>query len=94
MKFQLKTKIIYWDERTVYYNHVFFKDGKLIANCLIGVVLVGKDGRIAPQRIMSALGASSPPPYIDVIEHSDVIDRYLLNEPEYPDPSHDPVKKD
>ena len=93
-KFQLKTKIIYWDGRTIYFNDIFLKNGQLIANCLIGAVCMGKNGRITPQRFMTALGVSSSLPYINVIESSNIIDRYLLNKSETLDSFHNTVKKE
>ena len=88
MKFQLETRIIYWDERTIYFNHIFLKNGKLIANCFIDVVLVSKNGKIAPQKIMAELGVKSKLPYNDIIRLSNNLNRFLLHEIEIPKHPH------
>ena len=84
-KFQVRTKIIYWDDKFVYFNITFSKDNQLIANCLIGTVVISKEGIVAPKQATSSLGIKSSLPYknvfdTNVIDQSISIDRLLLEQ--------------
>ena len=78
-RFQLRTRIIYWNDKWVYFNNTFLKNGQLIANCLINAVLISKKGKISPQDFMATIGIKASPQSNDIIEKSNNIDQILLD---------------
>lgn len=62
-RFELKTRILGWDERDFYIEQRFERDGEVHAVGLIRGVFLGKEGRVPLAAILAAAGseAASPP---------------------------------
>ncbi len=77
-RYQLKSKIIFYDDKWLYFEQTFIRKGQLIANSLIKVIFRGKDGNIPVLQIITVLNLQ---PYISrssLINHSEQIDAALI----------------
>jgi acyl-CoA thioesterase FadM len=77
-QFQLKSKVIYWDDRWVYLRQTFLKNDQLIANSLIKIIFRSKGGNIPVPQILTSLGIEASLPHETIIDDSEEIDRILL----------------
>lgn len=77
-RFQLKSKIIFCDDKWLYFEQTFLKNGQLIANSLVKVIFRGKDGSIPIQQILTVLGHELNLPHKPLINHSEIIDKTLI----------------
>ena len=77
-RFQLKSKIIFYDAKWLYFEQTFLKDGQLIANSLVKVLFRGKDGSIPVQQIFSVLGQELNLPHKPLLNYSKQIDEALI----------------
>jgi acyl-CoA thioesterase FadM len=80
-RFQLRTSLIYWDEKHIYLKHVMEKGGQIVAVGIARVVILGQQGRVKPAEALNALGHSiaspSIPPVIDSLKRSERLMRGL-----------------
>jgi hypothetical protein len=76
--YQLKSKIIFCNDKWLYFLQTFQKNKQMIANSLIKVLFRGKDGNIPVPKILSVLGQELDLPYIPLIDHSKFIDDTLF----------------
>jgi acyl-CoA thioesterase FadM len=77
-KFQLVSKMFYCDDKWMFFEQTFVKNGQLIANALVKVIFKGPDGTVPVKRIMSVLKQDlnlSPKTFID---NSEQIDKILI----------------
>lgn len=77
-RFQLKSKIILHDDKWLYFEQTFLKDGQLIANSLVKVLFRGKNGSIPVQQILSVLGQELNLPHKPLLNYSKQIDEALI----------------
>jgi hypothetical protein len=77
-KFQLESKLIYWDDKWLYFKQTILKDDQLIANSLIKVIFRSKDGNVPATRILSSFGIEITSPKTTIIGFSENIDNILL----------------
>jgi hypothetical protein len=77
-RFQLKSRIIFHDDKWLYFEQAFLKGGQLIANSLVKVLFRGKKGNIPVQRILSVLGQELDLPNKPLFNHSKQIDEALI----------------
>jgi len=77
-RFELKSKIIYWDEKWFYLRQTFLKNDQLVANSLIKVIFRSKEGNVSVPQILSALGIETIFPHVPIINYSEELDRILL----------------
>jgi len=77
-RFELESKMIYWDHKWVYLEQTFLKNGQLIANSLIKVILRSKDGNVPVSQVLTSLGIKTNLPTKPIIDHSEKVDRILL----------------
>ena len=77
-KFQLVSKLFYCDERWMFFEQTFVKNGQLIANGLVKVIFKGPDGNVPVKQIMSVLKQDLNLPPKPFIENSELIDKMLL----------------
>lgn len=78
-RYQLETKLISWDERWLYFRQTFIRNRLLIANSLVKVLFMSKDGsRISSQNVLASLGVTSASPQVVFIDQSEKIDKNLL----------------
>jgi acyl-CoA thioesterase FadM len=81
-RFELKSKIIYWDEKWFYLRQTFLKNDQLIANSLIKVIFRKKSGNVPISQILTSLGIEANLPHEIIIDHSENIDKLLLESEE------------
>ena len=63
-RFQLRTSLIYWDEKYVYLRHLIERGDQKVAVGVARVVILSKRGRVRPSEALAALGHSIDPPVI------------------------------
>jgi acyl-CoA thioesterase FadM len=77
-RYQLKSKIIFYDDKWLYFEQTFQKNNQMIANSLIKVLFRSKDGNIPVQKILSVLGQKLDLTRKPLIDHSEFIDDTLI----------------
>ena len=58
--FELRTEVIYWDEKWIYIEQSFIKDDTLMATALVKALFVHKGKRILPTQLFKLLEAPLP----------------------------------
>ena len=61
-KFTLRTVLIGWDEKWIYFEQRFESGGKLYALGVVKGLMAGKEGPIPTSQLMGTLGVSGPSP--------------------------------
>ncbi|QDK36487.1 thioesterase family protein [Bdellovibrio sp. NC01] len=62
-KFEIHTKLAYWDDKYIYIEHTFVSGGEAVAWGMIRArFLSRKGGLVAPQELMDAMGSKEQPP--------------------------------
>jgi acyl-CoA thioesterase FadM len=73
--FQLRTRVLCWDERWFVFEQRFERDGDLAALAVARGLVRGPEGTITPTEVLAAIGfpASSPavPPYVQAWSDAD-----------------------
>ena len=71
MKFSIKTRCVYWDQRYFFVQQRFEVRGKVAAQAIIKGCLLKKNGdRVSPGEIIKQLGLpETPPPMPDLVRH-------------------------
>lgn len=62
-RYRLTTRILGWDAKWFFIEHVLERGGKLITRALLRTVVRSRDGAVEPSRVLGALGVpqESPP---------------------------------
>lgn len=62
-RYDLRTRLLGWDDRALYIGQTFERGGEACATGAVRAVLLGRDGRVAPQAVVDlvASGLASPP---------------------------------
>ena len=55
-KYQLKTQIIWWDDKTGYFRQIFERKGRVVASGYVCATFLGPGGTVAPEDIFNAIG--------------------------------------
>ena len=61
-KYKLRTRIIWWDESTFYFEQQFERKGRTLATGYVYATLLGSGGPISPEDVLSEIGQSAEPP--------------------------------
>ena len=61
-RFVIRSRVVGWDERWFYVEHVVEKDGAFCAIGHMRTVIRGKDGTIPPREVMAVLKVNVPSP--------------------------------
>jgi acyl-CoA thioesterase FadM len=61
-RFQLKTKVVWWDDVTFYWKHTFVRKGRVVATGYGFGTPLGSNGPVPPQKIMDQIGQSVKKP--------------------------------
>jgi len=61
-KYQLKTKVIWWDETTFYWEQTFERKGRVVATGHICGTLIGKNGSVPSKEIVSVIAPTVSKP--------------------------------
>ena len=61
-RFELRTRLVCWDDKWFYFEQRFTAGGELVASALVRGLLRGRQGNIAPTTVLAAAGheVSSP----------------------------------
>ncbi len=57
-KYRLRTRIVYWDDRTFYFQQEFERKGRIVATGLSCATLLGPTGPVSPHDILAEIGLS------------------------------------
>jgi acyl-CoA thioesterase FadM len=62
-RFQLRTRVVCWDDQWVFLEHQISRESRIVAGGLAKIAFLGRDGRIAPVEALRAFGVTiaSPP---------------------------------
>ena len=61
-KYQLRTRIVWWDDRTGYFKQVFERNGRVVASGYVCATFLGSNGPINPDDILKEIGQESSKP--------------------------------
>ncbi len=61
-RYQLKTRIIWWDETTGYFRQIFERNGRVVATGYVCATFLGPQGPVPPDDILAVIDQSSPRP--------------------------------
>ncbi|UCG66981.1 MAG: thioesterase family protein [Deltaproteobacteria bacterium] len=81
-QFQLRSKLICWDDQWLYLKQTFLKNDQLIANSSIKIIFRSKDGHVPVPRILTSLGIEAILTHETIIDYSEEIDKILLESEE------------
>ena len=57
-KYQLRTRIVWWDDSTFYFRQIFERNGRVLATGYVCATLLGDDGPVDPGAILSIVDPS------------------------------------
>ena len=63
-KFEIRTRLVCWDDKWFYIEQTFFKKGNLVTQALVKGLFRGPEGNVPPQRVLDGLGAGTVSPAI------------------------------
>ena len=55
-KYQLKTKVIWWDDTTLYWEQIFERKGRIVATGYVSATIMDKNGVIPSKDILAIIG--------------------------------------
>lgn len=55
-KYQLKTKVIWWDDTTFYWEHTFERKGRIVATGHVCATRINKNGIVSSKEIIATVG--------------------------------------
>lgn len=61
-RYQLRSRILYWDEDTFYLLQRFERKGRVVATGYVCATLLGPRGRISPQEVLAQVRQPAPRP--------------------------------
>lgn len=61
-KYQLRTRIVWWDDTTGYFRQIFERKGRVVATGYVCATFLGPDGLIPPAEILAETGQASIKP--------------------------------
>lgn len=68
-RFDLVTRIITWDEKYVYLEQTFERDGERCAHAFVKGLFIGRSGRVPNAEIVGAISyEGAPPPMTDALQ--------------------------
>ena len=60
--YQLRTRIVWWDDTTAYFKQVFERKGRIVATGYVCATLLGPSGPIPPDEVVAEIGQSVTKP--------------------------------
>jgi acyl-CoA thioesterase FadM len=84
--FEVSARLIYWDDRWLYVEQRIERSGETVATALAKIMVLGRDGRVAPAAAIaevfgSSLSAPDQPPMIVSLREAEGLLHEHLNEP-------------
>jgi acyl-CoA thioesterase FadM len=69
-RFELVTRVMTWDEKYVYMEQIFERDGEICAHAYVKGLFLARGGRVPNAEVVRAVGyAGMPPPMPDALRH-------------------------
>ena len=62
VRYELRTRLLCWDQKWIFLEQRFEKDGEVYATALVKVVFLGPREKIAPQEVAQAVGHDGASP--------------------------------
>jgi acyl-CoA thioesterase FadM len=88
-KYQLRTRIIYWDDRTFYFHQDFERKGRIVATAYSCSTLLGPQGPVKPRELFEAVGVSvTRPEKPDIVATLQALDESIHQDQQIHDPTH------
>ena len=82
-RYELRTRLLCWDERWFFMEHRFTRRGELMAYGLVKIQFAGPGGRLRPQQVIAATPRATASPEIPpaVVEWMEAEQRLAAGEP-------------
>lgn len=82
-RYELRTRLLCWDERWFFMEHRFTRRGELMAWGLVKIQFSGRGARLSPQQVIDATPRPSPSPPVPsaVVEWQEAEQRLAAGEP-------------
>jgi acyl-CoA thioesterase FadM len=61
-RYQLRTKVVWWEEESFYFQQIFERKGRVVATGYVRATLIGSNGPIPSQDILDAIGQAVTKP--------------------------------
>lgn len=61
-RYRLKTRIVWWDDESLYFEQTFERKGRVVATGYVCGTLLGPNGLVPPQEVLDAAGQSVTKP--------------------------------
>lgn len=61
-KYQLKTRVVWWDEATFYFEQTFERKGRIVATGHVSATLLGSNGPVPSDEMLAEIGQSVTKP--------------------------------
>ena len=55
-KFRLHTKILFWDDKSFYFEQQFERDDRILATGYVWATCLGSDGSSDPEKVIASIG--------------------------------------
>lgn len=69
-RFELVTRLVNWDEKYVYLEQSFERNGERCAHAFVKGLFLGQSGRVPTAEVLNAIGyAGEPPPMGEALQH-------------------------
>ena len=77
-KYLLRSRTIYWDDKWIWVEHIFDRNGRTQALGITKVMFVGSDGVVPVSQAIDAVGESlTPPPEPEIIANLESIEEQI-----------------
>lgn len=79
-KYELRTRLVGWDERWFFMEQSFTRGGQLMAHAIVKALFLGPEGRVPPQELVDASGYHVESPEIpDAIRRWEEAEEAILD---------------
>lgn len=69
-RYRLRTKVLWWDDKTFYIRQVFERAGRTQATAYVCATFLGQHGPVAPATLLAHIGQpAQPPPVTALVVH-------------------------
>ena len=79
-KYRLHTRIIYWDERTFYFEQQFERENRIAATGFVCATCLGQEGPVNPEEVIAATGQTAiRPPKSPIVQKLQEMEEIMHN---------------
>lgn len=61
-RYQLKTRVVWWDDESYYFEQTFERKGRVVATGFVRATLLGQNGPVPPKKILDEIGRPATKP--------------------------------